>query len=64
MKTKKIRITIVNEYVDVTIKFDKDENEESMIASAFCQAYVAGAMKVDIQDTDNKEHCHEQRRLQ
>jgi len=57
MKTKKARITIGNQYVDVTIKFDDDEiDDDEMIAGyAFFSAYIAGEIKVEIKDIDNVE---------
>jgi len=57
VKTKKARITIGNQYVDVTIKFDEDEiDDEELIAGyAFFSAYIAGEIKVEIKDIDNIE---------
>ncbi len=63
MKRKKIRILIGNQYVDVTFDFDDDEIdgecEEMMAGYAFFTAYVAGDIKVEIEDIDNEEHCHD-----
>jgi hypothetical protein len=76
VKTKKIRFTIEDKYVDVTLDMEdieidddyEDVNEDEMIASyAFIAAFVSGAIKVDIQDIEteeNKGHCPEHGRLQ
>ncbi len=63
MKTKKIRILIGDQYVDVTFDFDDDEidgeSEEMMAGYAFFTAYADGKIKVEIEDIDNEEHCHD-----
>jgi len=74
VKTKKIRITIEDKYVDVTLDLDElyedeidneEADEEELLATyAFMAAYVAGAITVEIQDINNEEDCPEQMRLQ
>lgn len=61
MKTKKVRISIGDQYIDVTIDFNEDEiDEDEFIAGyAFYSAYVTGAITVKIQDIDNEEHGHD-----
>jgi len=66
VKTKKIKIIIGDQYVEVTIEFDEDEidGEELIAGNAFYTAYALGLIKVEIEDIDNEEHCHDQDRLQ
>jgi len=58
MKTKKVRISIGNEYIDITTQFDEDKiSDDGLIAGdAFFTAYEKGLIKIVIQDVDNEEH--------
>jgi len=60
MKTKRIKITIGDKYVEIDLAFDDDEiddTDEELIAHyGFLGAYAAGEIQIDIQDIDNAEY--------
>lgn len=56
MKTKRIKITIDNEYVEVDLELDDDidgTDEELIAEYAMLVAYSSGALKIDVTDIPN-----------
>lgn len=60
MKTKRITITIGNQYLSVDLQFRdddiEDESEELIAYYGFLGAYAIGGLQIDIQDIDDIEH--------